>query len=300
MKMIKKILYPTLFLAALLLGGSSAAAVHAASGPVLFFRELPSDTGVLGLGVYISSQLPLNAYKLTVHYPNQLLQLKKIDLEETLLQIIQTDAASQLDGLIALAGGSISPFSGQKGLLAKLYFKPIDSGAGNMSFLQASLYQADGKGTKIEDPSFSAYALNISPKFVSQAASPPITDSSSSSINGDIKPPKIEFFSVVAVSINPDQNLLVFEVKDSGSGIKLIQVQTRSGLFWSAATNARNPYPLPKNVWSVKLLTFDATGNYEEKIIYIKDVLIKDLAYILGLASLITLGIWIVIRRKRK
>lgn len=103
---------------------------------------------ILRIEIRITSEETLNAFELTMFYPQEKLKLLKINEKNSLINLwIQKPSVWREEGKIFFTGGRIGGFRGD-GLLAEIIFRAEAPGAVALTFSPDSLaLRHDGHGT---------------------------------------------------------------------------------------------------------------------------------------------------------
>lgn len=251
----KKIIY-ALFFIALFFGLKVFALENYAS--IYFQAESNLEVNQASrVSVLVDSTQPVNAYLFEILYNPEEIHIQSVNTGGSIIDVKQSEPKINGDGKINVSGGSTNPFSGQKGLLLSLNVLPIKQGSIDLQIKNASIYLANGKGTKII-PNLKKITFNAK---------------NSNNINQeetsiDRVAPIIEFAEISKDPITPSQNLLIFKVNDLDSGIKSITAERKQWFSWSKAQEIINPTSISKNVWSVRIIVVDWSGNKTETIVY--------------------------------
>jgi hypothetical protein len=230
----------------------------------------PSST--FSVKILVDADRLANAYSATLHFggPVELLRTNNANSIIVLWQKNPTVA----DGAMHFEGGSLEPFAGIGGQLLSLDFKATATGTAVFSFSDASIYLADGQGTKIM-PDEKKAVVSIAENLVEPATS---SAPSETTLTGatDVVVPEIQFLAIVNDPSSggstwltaSNQKLLSFLVSDASSGVKDSFVRYRTAAFWSDWRLAANPAPLPGNAWEISLRVEDNAGNVVERTLY--------------------------------
>ncbi len=233
-----------------------------ALGATLYF-DAPTSSVPVGssfpVKVLLETDQPVNAYAIRVVYAGSGLRYDGSNNANSIITVWQSTPAAA-GNTVAFAGGSFAPFEGADGKLMMLNFTAVTTGTAQLAFANASVYLANGKGTKIIPTIKSATITVVSP---GTAATQRLLAPSL-----DITPPLIAYRSYIPDPFNPAQKLFGFLVEDAGSGIKETDLRYRSGFAWSAWRAVANPAPLPTNVWEASLKVIDNAGNVSEAVLY--------------------------------
>jgi len=234
----------------------------------------------------VDSDQPLNAYSIGVVYPKENLELLGFNNSRSIIDVWQKQPLVFEGGAVKFSGGSIAPFSGEKGELLTINLKAIKTGEVTLRFENATFYLANGKGTKVI-PATKELNLSIE-QFVAGrrvVAAPQ---------EFDITAPEIKFLSIMPDPFNNNQKFLSFSVYDADSGTKNVQFRSREWLFWSEWQNAVNPTALKNNVWAINFKVIDSSGNVSEKVIYDWSAFWMQIAFVAGaLAAIVFVSIFL-------
>lgn len=231
--------------------------------------------------VKIDSDKPVNAYDIVLKFPDNLVHFKRYDTNNSIVDFWKKiDLISQNE--IVLQGGSIKPFQGENGQIIALIFEAIKPGSDNFIFEKAAAYLADGKGTLADDIFIHNVPLNISQVGVEgkKEAGFLVATSTNSLVKKDNTPPEIITFKLTDNPFDPKQLLLIFETKDDSGMIKHF-VRIKKWIKWSPFYEIKNPYAFSKNVWALQFLAVDNSNNFTEKTIYRKEILAKNLLFLI-------------------
>jgi hypothetical protein len=165
---------------------------------------------------------------------------------------------SAQDGTIALRGGSFSAFSGSAGELATIYVSAQESGTATFSFINSSVYAADGQGTSV--------VLETIPVTVAITASPAGVSSSPASAIPNTAP-QISFLKIVQ-DPSSGKDILSFLANDAGSGIAETSVRYRTAFTWGPWQPVVNYAVVPANVWQVGFRATNNEGVSVEQAVY--------------------------------
>ncbi len=267
----------------------------ASAATVLRFE---SPTGTIAAGmvfpiqVLVNAGQPLNAYDVTVAYQGPI-GIQTVSDANSIIAVWQNQPSAQ-DGTIALRGGSFSAFNGSEGELATIYVRAESSGTATFSFINSTVYAADGQGT--------AVVPETVPMTVSIMASPAGAGSSSnagtsavfagSGIPNTI--PQISFLKIVHDD-SSNKDILSFLANDGGSGLAGTFVRYRTFFAWSPWQPAVNYAVVPAQVWEVGFRATNNEGTSAEQTIYdINNLMIFIGELVLGLVVVIgTLVFWV-------
>lgn len=207
--------------------------------------------------ITISSIQPVNAYRVILSYPQDLMTYESFDDRASIIDVWQSRAVPRGSGTIELAGGSTRPFSGQTGELGRLRFKSIAEGVQPLRLTTYEAYLADGKGTRaIEEKQEAIMAIDA------RASAP------GDIFGEDTAAPEVLILSLEPDPYNSDQKLLNYQVRDTGSGVGDVAARYRTGFMWSAWQSVQNPAAVPRGAWSVEFRVVDGRGNAHATILY--------------------------------
>lgn len=268
----------------------SAVSTHAEISPALYFETPAQEIGIgssIVVKVLVDSEAALNAYNLTVLYPSRILEFVSFDDSRSIIDVWQSSDAGRENGEVRIVGGSTNPFRGTSGEIARITFRATNEGSNALSFADAKLYAADGKGTvmKIKGSNLHISVEKNAPVF------PPEE-------RVDTSPPEISFIALQEDPLNQNQKLLSFLVNDKDSGIKETLTRYRTWFAWTEWNRVDNPAAIPRNAWSVDFRVQDNLGNLRSAIFYDWLVLLQNLAF--PITALLIAGLFFVLRRWRK
>ena len=265
--------------------------VYAAPDPSFYFdtaaNEIAPDS-VFTVKILIDSEVPLNAYRLIVQYPKNLLTFERFDNSRSIIDVWQKQPpAPPFDDEIELVGGNLKPFTGRGGEIGAIIFKAVREGEVAFALPTAEAYIADGRGTLAESSSGS-FALRI----VGGA------ELLREDLAIDKTPPKLEVISLGDDPFNSEQKLLSVAVKDRESGVKETQVRSLKWFFWSELEVAGNTVAVDKNVWAINIRIIDNAGNLTAQVIYTWPAFFKNVLPVLAGLVLVLIGIFFFFRRR--
>jgi hypothetical protein len=266
------------------------------------YFSAPSGTpvgSVFPVKILVDADRIANAYAATIAWSGPI-QFVNANDANSLITIWQKNPAVGEDALrgeghlqIHFEGGALEPFGGASGQLLILNFKAMASGTARFSVIDASVYLADGRGTKIT-PDKKDATVAIAAAMASS------TRTGSNTTSGvDAAQPEIKFLGIVNDPTANGQKLLSFLVGDAGSGVKASYVRYKTWLPWSTWQEVSNPAPLPGNAWAVGLRVEDNAGNMAELAVYDWPalwILMGEIAF----AAFIIIAAGFVIRRRKK
>lgn len=283
-------LFPALFLA---LSFSFAAAQNQ---PAKVYLQSSSERpGVLAMEVVVDSEEPLNAFSISIEYPINILYPVSIDIGSSIADIWKF-GRPYIDqkNNIRLEGGLTSPFSGEAGVLATIFFEVRSSGSGKIRFAQADLLKADGLGTPL-----TVLAQNTP----IEALSVLLDSESSFASENTFSSPSLEKLSTLNLadynfSIAKDpigKNYLISFTAGAGDTL-FSRLRHRRWLSWSDGQLAVSPALVPRGSWQAELeIVFDGEP------IGRKRILIKsELAKKLGIVFLFGVAAGLFFRRKNR
>ncbi|KKU94171.1 MAG: hypothetical protein UY26_C0003G0322 [Candidatus Jorgensenbacteria bacterium GW2011_GWA1_48_13] len=216
--------------------------------------------------ILVSTEKPLNAADLAISFPPAKLEFLYAATGDSIIQYWKTNPKATGEGIVEFGGGTVSPFAGEDGELAKLYFRAEKEGDALLSFERSNLYYADGRGTLAETEA-NSLNINITPEALLVQSLPE-----------DNFPPRL---IRTEISENPfdDFNLAFFDIKDDESGLNKIEARSLKWFRWGEWSEIPNPVGVEKNVWAINVRASDNEGNSTEKVIYIWAVLLRKIAY---------------------
>jgi hypothetical protein len=236
---------------------------------IFYFDGLQPDKKSLEFVVYVrvDSDKPLNACDLIVQYPNNLVRFKRVDTNNSIVNIWKrTDVVSENE--IVLQGGSAQPFAGENGQIVALIFEAIKSGQDNFIFKKAAAYLADGKGTLADDIEIKSVPIYISQiKLEGETNVGLIVQETPVVVKEDKTPPQILTFKIADNPFNEKEKFLIFETKDNSGSIKHF-VRTKKWFTWGPWYETNNPFAFLKNVWVLEFVAVDNFGNGTTKKLY--------------------------------
>lgn len=240
-----------------------------AAGQVLYFDASARSVGVgeeLAIGIFIDTDQPVNAYAVNFVFSSAALEVVGLDNSRSIIDVWPGEPLVHESGTVSFKGGSLHPFSGERGELLTIRFRALKAGPADFQFGDSALYLANGKGTKIIPQIKNLSFTVVAPREVSGEARPQSAELASASL--DANSPEILFIGLIQDPINSEQKFLSFQASDRDSGIKDVFYQSRSWIFWSDAQNAQNPVALPAGVWSARITVHDNAGNAADKTVY--------------------------------
>lgn len=232
-----------------------------------------SPGSTFSVKVLLDADRVANAYSATLHFGGPVAFLRTNNAGSIITLWQKNPITSET--AVHFEGGSLEPFAGTGGLLLTLDFKATATGTAAFAFSDASLYLADGQGTKVI-PSEKKAAVFIAENPGALATSTASSMAAVPAEAADSAPPEIQFLDLVndpsgggSTSLTSgNQKLLSFLVSDAGSGVKDSRVRYRTAAFWSDWQSANNPAVLPGNAWEVDFRVEDNAGNTAERILY--------------------------------
>jgi hypothetical protein len=233
----------------------------AATDSRVYLEKTPDALeGGISVKVLVDSNEPLNAYSLELRYDSNLLSLEDIDVTRSLVDIWKAKGEDGDVGIVRFEGADFSSFSGSKGEIAELRF--VSRGKGNAAFYfsEASVYLADGNGTKII-PKGELLSLFVGDSPSESISSRPSETGASGNKSPFLIPPSIE-----KNPFDETQKLITFQVDPSKT--KETLVRSRSFFSWSEWRRIENPVPVLANIWSAEVQMIDTAGNIYKEIVY--------------------------------
>lgn len=238
-------------------------------------QEYPGPTD-FSVTLSVSTDEPLNAYDITIRYPEELVRVRSVNTARSVIDLWQTIPKAK-DGIITVTGGSRTPFSGKNGELLTINFYAIKPGEGMLEFEKAEVYIADGRGTPAE------IRTNASPISIAlvglETQSPAPGFELRPALPKDTNPPEIRFLEVSENPGLPGENLLVFDITDSGSGLKSIFARSKKWISWGPWYQTKNPHPLPAGAWKAELAVEDNAGNFASRTLVLRKTLYLKAAF---------------------
>ncbi len=233
--------------------------------------------------VLINNTRPINALDLKLTYPKSLLKPILFNDGTSIVDIWQTRQWEQGDGIIILVGGILRSFSGTGGTIAEFRFKAKNEGVAQISFDDANVYYADGIGTSakiITEPINIIINANALQSYPQQEK--------------DTVPPVFEVTKTVNNPTNVNY-LAVFDVKDTGSGIKAVYIRSMKWIAFDEWRVVSNPAQLPLGIWQYQISATDNNGNTSIKTLYIPMEITKKLFLVILLFFIVAI-FYIIIR----
>ncbi len=261
----------------------------ATAGPRVYIERV----GAFGAQILIDSETPVNAYAVSIRYNPAIVEVDRVKTSESLITITPRPFEFG-NGSIVLRGGSTSPFSGERGILAELSLRPVGEGVVIFDIVDATAYTADGTGNpialsheelplRVTADSFGSYGEASRQLAITTA---------------DILPPVLIDIRVAENPLSAGSRLIVFAASDDDSGVSRYEARDKVWLSWSPWRAAVNPYPVDDGAWSVQLKAIDNEGNATLATIYnAGPAFYKGLGLIV-LAWLILRGGQLLLRRR--
>lgn len=197
------------------------------------------------VSVMLDTTDPINAVDIELKYDPKIIKFLDFNNAGSIIDFWQSAPSITESGNIKLSGGILNGFNGKSGLVLKIYFKASSIGNDKISFIKKDIYLADGKGTLVT-PETNPLILSIKNNV------PKITlEAEQKEYKKDDTPPEI----LLTLVKNPKDNtsLIVFNVKDSESGVKSTQIRFKKWFSYSPWQDAVNPVLYPRGVWVIEL-----------------------------------------------
>jgi len=268
---------------------------------VFYFDGLQPDKKSLEFVVYVrvDSDKPLNAYDLIVQYPNNLIRFKRVDTNNSIVNIWKrTDVSSENE--IVLQGGSAQPFMGERGQIIALIFEAVKNGQDNFIFKKAAAYLADGKGTLADDIEMKSVPVYISQiKLEGEMNAGLVVQETPAIIKEDKTPPQILTFKIADNPFNEKERFLIFETKDNSGSMKHF-VRTKKWFTWNQWYEINNPFAFSKNVWALEFVVVDNFGNGTTKKLNFYNIIAPKIIFLIFIISLVGLLIKIGYNKIKK
>jgi hypothetical protein len=236
--------------------------------------------------VFVNATVPLNAHSARLRYSSETLAVEGISDADSIIDVWQESPTVEKRGVMDWTGGSFAPFSGEKGEILTITFRAIAKGRAELSFESAKSYVADGKGTlaPVNTPTLSFAVLDGGPASGNAAS--------------DNIPPFIDTASLETNPFNPEQKILGFIAKDSGSGIRAVEARYRTFITWSEWQRVRTPAAFPADAWAVNIRVSDNRGNQSAQVVYHWPSFFKSFSS--SIFSLLALAALAIVIRKRR
>lgn len=239
--------------------------------PAVYF-QIPSESYGIGsefpLKILLDSATPINALTLEMNYDPTAMQLISIDDSNSVINFWHNESRVNQSGQIKIEGGISKSWSGRAGEVITLNFKTAKEGSFRIWFNQVNIYLADGKGTQV--PSLGAYTTLL------------ITSSTPAVYLAGAANNPLVIEAQVARDPFSKVNLLIFDAKSRGLGIKSVSVRTRQWIAWDDWRPAVNPSELTAGTWAIELKAVDNAGNTTSETIYIWGEIMEKVGYLLG------------------
>ena len=170
MVMTKKGFFPSLLSLCLLLLTAGPARAQTASYTLEQSVADPQVNEIFYVKVLVNSSVEINTVHLEIGYPPQSLKIQDLSLTNSEFPNVIERSIDEA-GLIKLTAFTVSPYSGQEGLVATLKFRSLVSGGGSIDILADSkIHQADGLGTDIF--SFKTTQSNLTSLAITETFAP--------------------------------------------------------------------------------------------------------------------------------
>lgn len=241
--------------------------------------------------VLIDSDKPVNAYDIAIIYNKDVADIESLDTSRSIVTIMPAPIRAK-EGKIIIKGGSAQAFTGTGGELATIILKPVDKGVVTFDVTRAMAYQADGKGTELVLDSTPLSLAVTDNSFVSYAQS----KEAGQNIATDVTPPEITLAKLYKNPLQTDEQLLVFQANDSGSGVARYEARDMVWASWSPWHEAVNPYPTDAGAWMAQIQAIDNSGNSALRTIFQPFTAMWKFGILI---AFIILVIWFIIKRHR-
>lgn len=191
-----------------LIAGSAASS---GSETVLYISPHSSTTLKVGdttvVDIRINTKTAINTVGATIKFPQDALEIISISKEDSFLDLWTEDTTIKEDtGEVHFSGGTLTP-GGLSGIgtIVTLTVKAKKSGSAQLSFKDAQIFAADGRGTEVQSSkrvfsfdipeSAEAFATGASGRMNEETLAPPAID-----FNGDGKINVVDL-SIIAIQI---------------------------------------------------------------------------------------------------
>ncbi len=215
----------------------------------------------------LSSQNPINAINLVLYYPPEIFKLLTFNDSHSIIDVWKTRQIQEGSDAIYIEGGLTKPFSGIDGEIVEITFKARTEGLARLAGIP-EIYLADGLGTRQTLPEQEFEIL---------------IDSQAAIIKPETKidrePPRFEF---IQIFWSPAESayLVVFQAKDSLSGLRAVYLRAMNWLKWTKWAETANPARLSSGVWRYQIKAIDNQGNENKETLYLWRELILKIVYL--------------------
>ena len=114
--------------------------------------------------VFIGSADPVNTFDFQIRYPTSTIEFLSLRTQGSIANVWVISKEKTAPGLIALGGGIVRGFKGDRGEIATLLFRAKQEGETNIDFKSANIYYADGLGTLAKTDTKALTVKVISPR----------------------------------------------------------------------------------------------------------------------------------------
>ena len=238
----------------------------------------------VGLVVRVKSELPLNAYRVSIIYPADALQFVRFDTKDSVIDLWYSEPNGETPGFIEIIGGSSRPFIEKEGVLGTIMFRTLKSGQVAFSLSRPEIYVADGLGSRTEVSSPPA-TLTITEEVLTVP----------SGEKTDTAPPAIMQIAITDDPFNAKQKIVGITSHDLESGVRTIFAREKSGLSWSQWFPVNRSFAIHQNAWAIAIKTIDNFGNETQRVVYDWSILFQNvflpILLFAGVASLVLFGL---------
>lgn len=190
------------------------------------------------MDVFLNAEEPLNAVEGTLHFPSDLLALKRVDDGNSIVNFWVEYPYALGGGDIRFSGITPGGYAGSRGLIFSVIFQVLQKGEGMVDIRGARALSNDGKGTEVTIKTvYSRFAIPQTMVFQT-----PVSETK------DENPPE-SFVPEIArdAGVFDGKWFLVFSAQDKTAGIDRYEVkETRRGIFkiFTPWIRAESPYVL--------------------------------------------------------
>jgi len=264
----------------------------------VYFQSVGLDkqaAGIFAVNIYVDSAVEVNAYEIDFKFPEEFLTYIRANTAKSIINVMPEGIFADSTGRVYIRGGSTKAFSGQGGLLASLYFKPIKTGSGTIGFVSATLHVADGKGTALTPVAYQSDLSITGLASVSEnLINIPSGDGSDEGtdqglVSFDNLAPKITLLRLEKNPFDEAEWLLIFDATDAESGVSHYLAREKQWFIYGEYRRAEsNVYSVTPGAWAVELTAVDNFGNEASQTIY----RFGSLGVKVGFLVLLLLGLW--------